>query len=112
MNNRFGVALSPIAVAASLQILAQFPVIVDFAVENDPNGFVFIADGLMTGLNVDDAEAPHRQSDIVLDKKTVIVGATMDDLPVHGDQLIALNALSGVRMPGIGIKNAADSTHA
>ena len=36
MDDSFGIALCAIAVASSLKIAAQLPVIVDFTVEDDP----------------------------------------------------------------------------
>jgi hypothetical protein len=86
MNNALGVTPGAIAVTPGLEILAQTLVVIDFTIEDDPNAFVFIADRLVTGLDVDDAEAAYRQSDILLDKKTAIVGPAVGDLLVHRDQ--------------------------
>ena len=83
MNNGFGVAFGAVAMATGLQIFAQFLVVVNFAVENDPKRLVFIGDRLVTGLNVDDAEAAHGQSDVLLDKETGVIGPAVGELPVH-----------------------------
>jgi len=86
MDNGLGVAPSAIAVTPGLEIRPQILVVIDFTIEDDPNAFVFIADRLVTGLDIDDAEAAHRQSNVLLDKKTVIVWPAVDDLLVHRDQ--------------------------
>jgi hypothetical protein len=71
-------------------------VVVDFAVEDDPDASVFITDGLVTGVNVDDAEAAHCQSDILLGKQAIVVWPTMDDLFIHRHQHVAIHLLSPV----------------
>src|ERR1700692_689870 len=43
MNDSFGVAPSSILMAAGLEILAQSLVVIDFAIEDDPNTAFFIA---------------------------------------------------------------------
>jgi hypothetical protein len=53
--------------ASRLKILPQILVIVNFTIENDPNTPVFVTEGLVTGLDVDDAEAAHGQSDVFFD---------------------------------------------
>src|ERR1700694_2933133 len=106
MDDGLGVTLGAIAVTAGLEIVPQIRVVIDFTVEDDPNASVFIADGLVTGLDVDDTEATHCQSDILLNKKSVIVGSAVDDLPIHQRQRVVIHAL--VRL---GMENAADSTH-
>jgi hypothetical protein len=106
MNNGFSVAFGAVLMTTGLQLFAQFLVVVNFAVENDPKRPVFICDRLVTGLNVDDAKAAHGQSDILLDKETGVIGPAMSDLPVHRHQRVATNGLRP-----IGMKNAADSTH-
>ena len=56
MDDRFRVAPAAIAVTAGLEVVAQVLVVIDFAVEDDPNGFVLITDGLVSGLDVDNAK--------------------------------------------------------
>jgi hypothetical protein len=106
VNNSFGVAPGAIAVSFRLEILSQVPVIVDLAVEYDPDATIFVAERLMAGLYVDDAEAAHRQSGIFLDKESVVVRPAVNDLPVHRFQSVAIYPLSPV-----GMKNATDSAH-
>src|ERR1700676_912778 len=106
MDDSLRVASGAITVTACLKVVAQVPVVIDFAVEDDPNAFVLIADGLVSGLDVDNAKAAHCQCDILLDKKAVIVGPAVDDLLVHRSQSITTHAL--VRL---GMENAADSAH-
>ncbi|SRR5260370_19767935 len=106
MNNGFSVAFGAVAVATGLQVFAQFLVVVNLAVENDPERLIFIGDRLVTGLNVDNAEAAHGQSDVLLDKETVVIGPAVDDLLVHRRQGVAADLLSSIRLD-----NATDSTH-
>jgi hypothetical protein len=106
MNDRFRIAFSAITVATRFEIFSQILVVINFTVEDNPNVSAFIAQGLMTGLNVDDAEAAHRQPDVLFDKEAIIVRPAMDDLPVHSGEQVTIHP------PGsLGMKDAADSTH-
>jgi hypothetical protein len=89
-----------------LQILAKFLVVVEFAVVDDPEVLVFIADGLMAGLNVDDAQPPHGETDIPFNQETLIIRAAMDDSLIHFCQHVPLDPPSSIL-----IKNSADSAH-
>ena len=96
MNDGFGVALGAITVATSDQMLAQRPVIVDLAVEDDPDRTVFIADGLMAGGKVDDAKAAHAQADLALREDAVVVRTAVGHDVAHAPQ----NAGIDVRVSG------------
>src|SRR5919108_172006 len=106
MDNCFSIASCTITVAPRLEHRAQFTVIVDFTVVDDAQTLVLVADRLLSGPNVDNAEPPHSQPDVTFDKKAVIVRSAMHDSRIHLRQPVALNALF---LPGI--QNSADSTH-
>ena len=80
--------------------------IVDFTVVDNPQTLVLVANRLLSGPNIYNAEAPHSQPDIALHKKAVVIGAAVHDLRIHLRQRVALNApfLSA-------IQNPADSAH-
>jgi hypothetical protein len=106
MDDSLCIALCAITVAARFEIFSQILVVINFAVEDDPDVSVFIAQGLMSGLNVNDAEAAHRQPDVLFDKEAIIVRAAVDDLLVHSGEQVT------IYMPGpLGMKDTADSTH-
>src|SRR5215475_4472070 len=86
VNYCFGVTVSRVAMPASLQILSQLQVVVNLAVEDDRERMIFVTDGLVAGREVDDAEAAHPQSDRAIQKKSVIVGASILDYPAHRTQ--------------------------
>jgi hypothetical protein len=62
--------------------------------EHRPDAAIFIADGLMTGLHVDDAEAAHGQANMVVDKEALVVGTAVHNLAVHGGERLAINPLA------------------
>jgi hypothetical protein len=106
MDDGFGIALRAVTVPASLQVLAQVPVVIDFPVEYDPDVAIFVTERLVTALDIDNAEAAHGQSGVAVDKEAVVVGTAMNDLPVHRRQQLTIHSLNRV-----GMENAADSTH-
>src|SRR5579862_986501 len=86
MNDGLCIALRTVTVAASDQLLPQSAVVVDFAVEDDHDGAVFVADRLMAGGEVDDAQAAHAQTHAALGEDAVVVGAAMGHDVAHALQ--------------------------
>src|ERR1044071_5898813 len=106
MDDGFGIAAGAILMAARSQVTAQFVVVVNLAVVNDPDAAVFVADGLVPGFDVDDAEAAHRQADTLAHVEAIVVRAAVDNLAIHVFERRAIN-----RLLRIETEDAADSTH-
>src|SRR5687768_7253140 len=86
VHNRFCVALRPKRVAM-LQTFFQFFVVVDFAVEADPNGSVFVRKRLLSGAQVDDAETAMAESNATPQMDAALVGpSVMHDIGHFPDQ--------------------------
>jgi hypothetical protein len=83
MEDDLGVGAGAEAVAMGLQFPAQVEEVVDFAVVDDPAGFVLIGDGLVAGGEVNDAEAGHGQGGIAEDHGAGVVGAAVGKGGVH-----------------------------
>src|SRR5215467_7649111 len=83
MNNCFGVALGAIVMALRLQLLPQLRVIVDFPVEDDPNRSIFIANGLVPGSEVHDAQPPHAKPYAARNKKAIVVRPSVRHRRTH-----------------------------
>src|SRR4051812_48334632 len=66
-----------------LQLGSKSPVIVDFAVEHQPDGLVFVMDGLMSRGQIDDAQPSHPEADARLHMQTLIVRTPMPDDLAH-----------------------------
>ena len=80
--------------------------VINFAIKDDPNAAVFIAERLVTALDVNNAEAAHSEPDVLLDKEAAVVGSAVHDSLVHRRQGIAIDAL----LP-IAIEDATDPAH-
>ena len=63
VNDRFGVGLGAELMAAGLELAAQFAVVIDFAVEDDPDGSVFVGHRLLASGPVDDGQSPVTESE-------------------------------------------------
>jgi len=83
MNDYFGIGVGIEAVSALFELAAQFGKIVDFSVEDNPDGFVFVENRLMSTRQVDNAEPAHSQSNAVFDKYSFVVGTAMHDGFAH-----------------------------
>src|SRR5581483_4704615 len=59
VDNRLSITMGPVFMATAHQIFAQSGMVIDFAVKDDPDRAIFIADRLMPGSKVHDAQAAH-----------------------------------------------------
>src|SRR5579859_1444527 len=98
MNDDFGIGMGIEAVAAFLQFGTQFGKIVDFAVENNPDGFVLVEDRLMAASQIDDAEPTHSQSDAVFYKDSFVVRTAMHDGLTHSVNSGVIHHIAGMRV--------------
>ncbi len=80
--------------------------VVDLTVKYDPDRSVFVADRLMSGGKVDDAETAHSKAHAPLDIKPLIVGASM----YHGGTHPPKNTGSNPRLL-VNPQYARDSAH-
>ena len=100
-NDGLGVRLCVEFMPAFEQALAQFLIVVDLAVEDEPLRFVLIVQRLLPASEVDDRQPTHGEADILADVKTVLVRPAMDDGAVHLLQQAAVGRLPvGVDKPG------------
>ncbi len=111
VRDDFGVGLRREAVPAVHEVAAQLDVVEDLAVEDDLDGAVLVADGLLAAFEVDDAEAPVDQAHLVplaVDVEALAVGPAMHQRGAHrGEPRLGEPA-------GIAIKcqDARDAAHA
>ena len=78
VDEGFGVAEGGEGVSEALELGAEFAVVVDFAVEDDGAGAVFVEDGLPAAGEVDDAEASHAHLEAWAFVAAFAVGASVD----------------------------------
>ncbi len=93
MDERLGIAGSAELVAARDQAGAQFLIIVDLAIEDDPHGTVLIRDGLVAGREIDNAQPAHADTAAAIDIHAFVVGTTMANLVAHGLDMGRLGGL-------------------
>src|SRR5262245_43738105 len=106
MDDHFGVATGSKAVSLALQISAQLLKVVDFAVENDLNRAVFIANRLITSAHIDDRQPAVHEPDTRLNDESLRVRAAVSDAITHGLKNGPLSR------PGrVGIQDTGNSTH-
>src|SRR4051812_18422036 len=87
---------------ARLQFVAQLFVVVDLPVENDRNGAIFVEDRLIAGLEVDDAEPPHAESNLVAEVKALGIRPAVPHRVAHSVDQRAVCVRAGAlrRDPG------------
>ena len=68
------------------QVIAQFYIVEDFAVERNDNRSVLVCHGLLAGSQVNDAQPHVPQANIFAEINAVTVGATMRNRTQHSFQ--------------------------
>ena len=66
-----------------LQFASELGKVIDFAVENYPNGFFLVRHGLMTAPKVDDRESAKTESEWSGDVVPLVIRASVDEGPGH-----------------------------
>ena len=79
VDDDLGVRLRAENVAVAFQFTPEFKEVVDFAIENHPNGFFLIRHGLMTARKIDDREPAKAESERSGDVVPLVIRTSMDD---------------------------------
>ncbi len=106
MHDRFGVAVGAEDMAARQQLRPQRGVIVDLAVEDDRDRFIFVKNRLLAAFKIDDRQPPMSEPHPRFDMKPLAVGAAMRKRRGHPAQHGQRDGTAG-----IGGKNAGDPAH-
>jgi len=83
MHEDLGVRLRVKPVATPLQFLSQVGIIEDLAVVNDPDGLVFVVNGLITPGQVEDAQPCRAEPNLFVTIDSEGIGAAVSDEPQH-----------------------------
>src|SRR5579863_969182 len=110
VDDGFGVAMGAVDVAAGLKLRSQFGVVVDFAVEDDPGGSVFVAKWLMAGGEVDDAEAAHAEADRAGGVNAVVIGTAVRHGVAHAPEDAGIDGGSGLGI-AVELQDSSDAAH-
>jgi len=89
VHDRFSIAVGVELVAEFFEFFAEFEIVVDLAVENNPGSPFLVVDGLFTTLQIDDRQPAHAQADATINVKAIIVRTAVLDRIAHpGQQLL------------------------
>ncbi len=86
VDDRLGVGMRTVAMAARFEIAANAGVVVDFAVEDHPDRSVFIRQRLLSGPQIDDAQAAVGERRVFVDVEARFIRAAMRDDVAHLDR--------------------------
>jgi hypothetical protein len=70
-----------------LQLLPQILIVVNLAVEHDPNGPVFVRKRLVSASQIDDRESAKSKSNLSGHMEALVIGTPMNDRIRHGFHL-------------------------
>ena len=84
VDEDLGIGACVKVVAACFQLAPEFGDVIDLAVVNRPHGPIFVVDGLLAGVEIDNREAPHGEADVTLEIDAVVVRTPVDEGRTHG----------------------------
>jgi hypothetical protein len=91
VNNCFGVAVCIKGVTEFLEFVAEFPVVINLAVENYPGSVVLVVDRLLSTLYVNYRQAAHTKADRAIDVEAIVIWPTMSDGRAHSPYDVSIN---------------------
>ncbi len=83
MRKYFSVGSTAKRVSAFFQISAKLAIVVDLAVQDYSDGFVFIEGWLFTSDEIDDGETAHSESGAIRDKESFRVRTAVNHALAH-----------------------------
>jgi hypothetical protein len=107
VHDRFGIGTSTVLVAGGLEPSADGLMVVNLAIEDDPDGVVFVRQRLVACRQIDNAQPTMAKRRVAIDKQAGIIRSTMGDDITHPDHAFAI-----IRMERLGRDDAGNSAHA
>src|SRR2546423_8253807 len=77
VNDGFCVAVCVKGVAELFQLVAEFAIVIDLTIEDNPGGAVLIVDRLLAAFQIYDRQTTHAQAHALAEVETVFIRATM-----------------------------------
>src|ERR1022692_4646562 len=93
--------------ASVLELGSELLEVVNFSVENDPDGSVLVKHRLVASSQIDDAKAAHTEARAVFDENAFVIWTAMHYSLAHAVNRVRFNSLVCSRA-----QEAHDSTHA
>jgi hypothetical protein len=106
VDNSFSIRAGDESVPASEQFLAKFRIVINFTIQEHPDGSIFIADRLVTAGDINNAEPPMAQTDSAIHINALVIRTAMTQSSVH-----LLYVVPGDGLGMVKLKNPADSAH-
>src|SRR5262249_661010 len=72
------------AMASRQKVGRQLAIVIDFSVEHRPDGAILVGEGLMSGLEIDDAQPTHPDAHSGLHVRTLVIRPSMNQRLAHG----------------------------
>src|SRR5689334_19708623 len=106
MDDDFRIRVGPERMAGRLQFGSQLFEVVDFTVEDHPDGLRLVGHRLMTASQIDDGKPSESEPNGARQEEPLIVWSTVDQGPRHALDVVKLD---GHRLPKIQL--AANTAH-
>ena len=106
MNDGLGITMSSVGMAAGDELLAQAKVVVNLTVEDNPDRAVLVADGLMAGCEVHDAQPAHADADMSIKIEALVIRTPVGHDAAHFPKRVRVSPSVPPKL-----QNASDATH-
>jgi hypothetical protein len=106
VNQDFGVGVRAENVTASFEAATQFLIVINFAVEDNVDGFVFVGQWLSAAFEIDDRQTAMDKTDAASSKSAFTVRSAMRNSIPHLRQQFCADRSIGIR-----VKDTGNATH-
>jgi hypothetical protein len=93
MDDDLRIAMGVELVSTRFEISAQFQKVINFSIENNPDGPVFIVNGLPASGDINDAQPPHPETDWPVGVDTFVVRSAVNDGLAHPTNIVCVDRL-------------------
>jgi hypothetical protein len=96
VDDDFDIRIGPETMAGGLQVSTQFLVVVDFSIAHNRDRAIFIGNGLIAGLQVDDAQSAEAETDTWFNKVPVSIRSTVGHRVRHAMKHVPVDRPLGI----------------
>ena len=106
MNDGLGVTIGAEVMTMLLEVFLQFPIVIDFPIQDDENALIFVKNWLVTASKIDDRETAHAQGNTLIYPYPLVIWPT-----VANDLAHAVDELPRIVTTALSINKSSYSTH-
>src|SRR5262249_46801811 len=91
VDNTLGIRVGGQDMPSFHELLTEFPIIVDLAIEDDSHRTILVVDRLTPGVDINDRQTSHTQPDLTIEVKSLVIRSTSANEGTHASDQRLIN---------------------